>query len=192
MNLTLVTPPPEEPVTLAELKLAARIVADQWDSLLSDLIVSARQLVELKTRRQLVTATWRADLNGFGGLDWLPKPPLQSVSAITYPDGDGTTQTLATSVYEVLTPEDGVGLVRLKYQQAWPTPRGDLGGVRVTFVAGYGLADRVPPGLKTAIKFLAIHWFDNPGLVSASPLAEIPDTVAALISPFRFILPLVE
>lgn len=55
-----------EPVTLAEAKAHCRIQFDDFDTLISDLIVTARQDIETRLRQALITQTWRLYLDGFG------------------------------------------------------------------------------------------------------------------------------
>lgn len=64
-SFELVTGPAVEPVSLAELKLHARIDGADEDALLSSLIVSARQYVSEATRRALVTETWSLTIDGW-------------------------------------------------------------------------------------------------------------------------------
>ncbi len=111
--------------------------------------------------RALINQTWRADFSQFGTIMRLPLAPLQSVTSVTYYDGDNAQQTLATSVYGVHTDSRGP-FVELLYGQAWPTiyPRRDA--VSVTFVVGYGAtADSVPARLKAAIRLHVAHLYET-------------------------------
>ena len=87
----------------------------------------------------------------------VPKPPLQSITSITYVDEDGATQTLATSVYSVDAPTGPTcarGRIYPKYEQEWPTTRCEPGAVTVTFVAGYGTTGAsVPARLKMGMLY---------------------------------------
>lgn len=65
MRLTLITPPAEEPVSLADAKLYLRIDIAEEDSLVSSLIVAARVYCENYLRQALITQTWRLDLDSF-------------------------------------------------------------------------------------------------------------------------------
>lgn len=80
----------------------------------------------------------------------VPKPPLVSVSSITYVDASGVTQTLATSQYLVDTAQQ-LGRITPSYGNIWPIIRQQLGAVAVTFVAGYG-ADGTASTFPAAIK----------------------------------------
>lgn len=124
--------------------------------------------------RALVTQTWRLDLDGFpcggryvpgrGMVDEraikIPLPPLQTVSSITYVDTNGDTQTLATSVYQVVNRQRQPSMIVEAYGQSWPSTRNVPDSVSVTFVAGYGAAADVPADIVDAIKIL-VHDMDR-------------------------------
>src|SRR3954471_23227089 len=103
MGLKQTVAPAIEPVTLQEAKDFARVDGLEDDGLIASLIVTARQLAELATRRALITQTWVLKADAFprarGNGGWrfarrnapddsirLPLPPLQSVTSIRYVD----------------------------------------------------------------------------------------------------------
>ncbi len=55
--------------------------------------------------------------------------------------------------------------------------------------AGYGdAATDVPEPLRQAIRLLTAHWYDNRGLAAIGhETAVLPQTVAALIAPYRML-----
>jgi uncharacterized phiE125 gp8 family phage protein len=126
------------------------------DTLITSLIKSARQWVEKYLNRQLITATWYLYLDAFPAVDYirLPLPPLQSVTAITYTDTDGTAHTLAATEYDVDTYDQWAPKVSLKYGKSWPsTTLRPYNGVCVEFVCGYGAtAISVPENIVNACK----------------------------------------
>jgi uncharacterized phiE125 gp8 family phage protein len=141
-SLSLVTAPTEEPITLAEAKhqLGIATAITYHDDELGRLIKAARKDAEEKTHRQILTATWELNLERFpagSGRIYLPLPPLQSVTSVKYYDTDGDQQTVAETVYKVLTgPEPGE--VALKQGQVWPTDLYDEAEpITIRFVAGY-------------------------------------------------------
>lgn len=80
MPSVLVTAPGSEPITLAEAKLHLRVETAMTDddTLISALIVSARQAAETITRRALITQTWKL------ALDQFPAPGVNIGSANWY------------------------------------------------------------------------------------------------------------
>lgn len=164
MSLVQTIAPTEEPVSVAEAKAHCNIESDftEDDTLIEALIAAARESCEAKTGRQLVGATYVLRLSGFpcGDEIELPKPPLGSVTGITYVDTDGTTQTLSTDVYEH-DPYTTPGRIVLKYAQVWPSTRDQRNAVAITFEAGYGGASEVPNLLKQGVLMRIAHWYEN-------------------------------
>lgn len=98
---------------------------------------------------------WQERGGGWGTYDIsvirLPRPPLQAVTAVTYVDQTGVTQTLSPSVYQVDTQQEP-GRLAPAYQQVWPTTRVQMGAVQVTFLAGYGPATSVTVSISTGVQ----------------------------------------
>lgn len=118
---------------------------------------AARDRCELATGRALLTQTWELVLDAFPAASCieLPKPPLQSVTSITYSDTAGDSQTLAASEYVVTTPAGpraARGRIGLAFGSQWPSTRGEIGDVVIRFVCGYGdAAANVPELLVSAM-----------------------------------------
>jgi uncharacterized phiE125 gp8 family phage protein len=189
MGLTPLVAPAVEPVTLAESKLQCRQDGSADDTLITALIVAARQSAENRTGRALVTQQWRFDLDRFP-VDTLelPLPPLQSVQSLTYLDGDGVRQTLAASEYEVIANETP-GVVLPAYGKSWPACRQTPGSVQISFTAGYGAAANVPQAIKQWMLLNIGTWYDHRESVdvgSSTEPAVMPYT-EALLDPYRII-----
>lgn len=185
-GLKLVQAPSGEPVSLQEVRDWLRLTPDQteFDPLLQSLIPAARGLLEVKTARQFLQATWRLSLPGFPGDGLsepvrLPWPPLISVGAVEYVATDGTLTTLATTLYEVDVDAEPAEIWPA-YAAYWPLTRPGPRAVRVTYTAGYGLAADVPQGVKTAIKMTVAHWFEHPEAVMPGSFDELPLAVQSL------------
>lgn len=191
MNLTLVTAPTQEPITLDEAKSHLHLDADDEDDLVSSLIVVARQWIEGQTRRALYAQTWTLDIDD--GWPWielpsgyrfriiLPLNPLISVSSITYNDGSSPLSTLASSQYTVVARKYG-SFIAPAYGVTWPAVRCVPNAVSVRFIAGDG---DPPKPLVHAMKLLVSHLFENRDVVSAQDLREVPYSIEALVSPYR-------
>ena len=174
---TQLTPPAAEPLTLAEAKLHLRVDAGitDDDSLISALIVTARQQAEHRTGRALVTQQWRYSVDTLpaDSLD-LPLPKLQSVQAVTYLDNNGTRQTLANTEYDVIT-DELVGRVIPAYGKSWPSCREHPGSVRVDYTCGYGAASDVPFSIKQWMKLMIRAAYDNrSAIVEGQAMRDIP------------------
>jgi uncharacterized phiE125 gp8 family phage protein len=133
MALSLVTPPADVAVTLADAKAQCRIDADQHDEdgLVDGLIQAATQHVESFTHRALITQTWDETFDGFpcgyDGEIWLSKPPVSAVSSLSYIDSAGATQVWASSNYTKDLPVRPVGASRAHRGRVQHPVSGDAG-----------------------------------------------------------------
>ena len=186
MSLVQTVAPSVEPVTTTDQKNWMRVDGSTEDTLIGNLSAASRAWFEMSTGRQCITATWVYKLSTFPVGDLvLPVSPLQSVTSITYVDTDGATQTWSNSEYTVDTASD-IGRVRPNYDIDYPSVRGYIGDVTVTFVAGYGDASSdVPDGALTAIKVLASNWFENRESNAAIKLHEVPMALQTLVWQFK-------
>lgn len=179
MPLLVVTPPATEPLTLVEAKLQTRVTHAHEDDLLNALIATAREWIEQRTWRQLVSATLQLRMDRFpaGREIVLPRPRLVSVSSIQYLSG-GVWTTLAADRYEVDT-TSVPGRLRLD-DAGWPAIDDALGAVRIQFVCGYGTAADVPGPIKMAMRLLISGLYD-----SRSQLPELTaESALSLIDPY--------
>lgn len=195
MALSLVTPPTGEPVTLEEALDHVRLPQDAPDSAVVEaLITAAREYVEIQTGRQLLTASYSLTLDHFP--HWrvpvsLPMPPLQDVTAITYLDAAGATQTWAAGQYVVDAPA-GPRCLEGRFYPAldcdYPDTAARRDAVTVAFDAGYGTAADVPQAIKQALLLLVGHYYENreASVVGAGSftVATLPMAVDALLAPF--------
>ncbi|TIN02690.1 MAG: hypothetical protein E5Y34_06585 [Mesorhizobium sp.] len=165
--LTLVTPPDELPVSLAEARAQLGIATTTvHDAMINRLIAAVTAKLDGESGmlgRALVTQEWQLTLDCFPTEIVIPLPPLQSVEEITYLDVAGNEQTLATDKYTVL----GIaGSKRTRivpaYGKAWPATRDFAESVTVSFTAGYGDdEDAIPEPLRAAILLHVGHLFEN-------------------------------
>jgi uncharacterized phiE125 gp8 family phage protein len=185
--LTVNTAPTTEPVSTANAKIYARIDGSDDDTLVDVLIGAAREKIEQITRRALLTQTWDMYLDAFPWGDIIvPKPPLQSVTSITYTDTDGATQTWSSSEYTVDTDSEPARIVTA-FGEDYPDTRDVIKAVKVTFKAGYGdAATAVPDAIITAVKMLVMTWYDHRDtVIEGTSAQEVPNTVDALLSSYR-------
>lgn len=190
MNLTQITPPTEQPISLDQLKTHSRIDINDHDTLLDALIGAATEHVEAHTRRALCTQTWRLTLDEWPAGDTivLPLPPLQSVTAVRYIDEDGATTTWAASNYVVDTDSEPGRVVR-KRGVSWPSVAlREASGVQIEFVCGYGGMGEQPLAIKQALLLLCGNWYENTEAVLIErglSTHVLPFGVDALLWPLR-------
>jgi uncharacterized phiE125 gp8 family phage protein len=186
MALKIITPPAVEPVTMAEVKLHLRVDGNDEDPLLTGLIQAAREHVEIVLlHRALVTQTLEYVISSWPCLRGiqLPRPPLASVTTIKYKDATGLVETTWSATQYVVNTDVSPGEIVPAYGCSWPSATlYPSGGIRVRYVAGYGLAAAVPQAIKAAILLLVGHLYENRQLASDKVLTEIPFAVNALCS----------
>jgi uncharacterized phiE125 gp8 family phage protein len=180
--------PTAEPLTRAEAREHLRLDEGDYDNIIDGLIVAARQYAETFTRRQLVTATWQLAAFDFAcGVDALRllHGPVQAVTAFTYVDTAGDTQTLTTAGYTAVLDPEGAYVVPA-YGTTWPSARCHAESVLVTYRTGYGAPTAVPQAIKQAMLLLIGHWFANPEAVNVGNITTKLDfATEALLWPFR-------
>lgn len=155
LNLTEVTAPTEEPISLAIAKAHLRIDGSDSDTWINAAIETARRYVEGYTGRAMIARTNRIDLRHWDSDVRIPKPPLISVDSVKYYDTTNTQQTWASTNYEV----DKVGgRILLAYGKSIPSSYDRFDSWQVTYQCGYEstssplvLYENVPEGLKSAM-----------------------------------------
>jgi uncharacterized phiE125 gp8 family phage protein len=163
-SLTRTVAPASEPLTTAEAKTHLNIAASDTshDSYVAALIQKAREQVEHDSGMALITQTWTHvsdDFEDYGDGIQLTRRPIQSITSIVYKDNAGTATTLPTSVYAL---DAARQRILLKYNQLWPTVRGDWDAVTITYVAGFGdNASSVPMLAKQCMLLLIGYDFEN-------------------------------
>lgn len=168
MRLQKVQAPTGDPLTLEEAKLFLRVTQDREDDLIMELVAAATRRFEAYTGRQVITARWRLFRSAFparGRSLEIPRPPLQSVSAVQYLDPSGTLQTWPTSAYRVSTFSGDLappGLIVPAPGEEWPeTAPGDPAAVQVQFTAGYGAASSTPAAVKQAVRQILGGYYEH-------------------------------
>lgn len=186
----LVTAPAVEPVTLTDAKSQIRVDMDDDDPLIATLVTAARQMCEEQTWRALVTQTWDLYLDQWPGMDYIvvPRPPLLTVTSITYRDENGNTATLSSDWYRVETAFEP-GRIVLKPNYDWPSTTLDTGlPIIVRFTCGYGAtAASVPEPLRQGMRLVLGHLYENREavVVSGFQAVNVPLTVDWLWRPYE-------
>jgi len=190
MGLTLVTGPAQEPLTLEQAKLHARIDTDDDDKLIVELIKAARRWVETQTHRALITSTWDYSvdwnwpINNIGQQKIrLPINPVASITSIVYQDGTSPDPTLAAADYTAVLGDFNSYIVPA-YNVEWPTTRCVPEAATVRFIAGQAVG-AVDPALLMGVTMLFTHLYERRDAAVEKALHEIPYGVEALISPYR-------
>lgn len=185
-SLSRTAPPTVTPVTLEEVRAHVRVEEDDNEiAYLGSLVAAATGYIEDRRGEALLDQQWTMTLDAFpwsNGPICLPRPPLRSVTAITYVDTQGATQTLSPSLYRVIAAAKPAEIHPV-YGTTWPSTLTDPGSVAVVYRAGYGTAgSAVPEGLRQACKIMVATWFEQrESLVVGAGVAKVPHTADALI-----------
>jgi uncharacterized phiE125 gp8 family phage protein len=155
--------PTFEPVTVAEAKKQCELAdgVTHHDEHLSQLIKLARETVEHDTGIVACTGTFVYRMTDWPCADWFTLPdvrPISSVTSIVYVDSAGASSTFSSGDYTLDT-NAVKPFVKLNYGDSWPTLRGDINGITVTFVAGYANASLVPQLFKQACLLVIAREF---------------------------------
>lgn len=180
----LVITPPEPLVTLAEAKAhLRRTLIDDEDTLIEGLINAATSHIDGPhgwLSRAVGQQTLEFRSNVFCGVDRLPCGPVQTIEEVRYVDVAGVERTLPDTIYDL---SDDRFL--LAPGAAWPRVNGSANGVRVKYVAGFA---NVPAAIKQAALLLIGQWFAVREATNVGNIVnELPFSVRALLSPYRFI-----
>lgn len=182
------TLPPDEPLSLEEVKANLRVTSLDEDDLIEGLIAAAREHVEqvtglVLTAREVVQTA--ADFGRYG-LD-IRAWPIRSITSVGYVDTHGTAQTLTSVGYVASLVQRPVRLVPA-FGTAWPSLAGLPAAVVITLQAGYATPVDVPAPIRQAMHLLVAHWYANRSAVIAGGQAaavEVPMGVAALLASYR-------
>lgn len=168
--LERIVAPASEPVSLSDAKQYLRVEHSADDTLIGQLIVTARQMAERYLRRSLITQTWKMS---FGGVleseTRLAYGPVQSVTEITLIDADGAAATLSAALYRLNATKELV--LTNDYFSADRT--------QITYVAGYGAAADVPGPIRQGMLMHLAALYDQRGV------GDMPDAAIALYRAYK-------
>jgi uncharacterized phiE125 gp8 family phage protein len=180
-QLTVITEPTKEPITLAEAKQALSIEDNNDDARIINMIKSARYMAELFTGLKLYTQTIDRSFDDWPGSTFsLDVWPLQSIDSLNYYDtsSPSTEQTLTVNDdYYADTTTKGGRIVQIN---SWPTTAIRPNAVRVRMTAGYSDIDNIPEYIKDGIKAYVVYLYDM------DPMTK--DIAEQLLWPARTIL----
>lgn len=170
--LARVVEPASEPVTLAEAKLYLRVDGTSEDTLIADLITSARIAAEDYLNRSLITQSWKLAYNGCAAEQVrLPRGPVIAISSVTAIDRAGAPTVINGSTYYIDASRE-----MLVFDSAVLAHR-----VEIVYSAGYGDAAAVPRPIKYAILAHVAALYERRG----EGEDRLPPQSIGLLAPFR-------
>lgn len=177
-NLSIITPPAEEPVTFAELRQQIRDVRLEEKTLVERYARESREMLEGVCRLTMVSTVYEVQYDDFNyGELKLPARPVLSaadVASVKYLDSNGAEQTLSPSLYTVNVKQPYSTIV-FDSEAVLPTLDDVPNAVRIRFTAGYGDASAVPDALKVAIAERTATKFENrESIIVGKTIATMP------------------
>lgn len=191
-KLVLQTAAAVEPISLTEAKTHLRITGTEDDTYIARLITAATSTVQNRYWTQICTATFDEYFDAWPASQFsLRKSPTLTVTSVKYTDTAGVSQTAATTVWEQAD-ENSQGIVRLKYDQTWPSGlRGQADDIVIRYTAGYGDASATPEPIKQALLMVVADMYAFRESVSTYRLHinqydTIAQTIDALMSGYSY------
>lgn len=195
LALKVVTAPPKEPVTLDEAKVHLKVEYPDEDAYIDALIKSARMEVEEYLGRALVETEFDYQLDAFPcGAILLPRPPLLSVTSVTYVALDGGAPIAWDAANRRVDAVSEPARITPAYLKSYPSTLAVTGAVTVRFKSGFCAAadepdEEIPEPIRLAI-LMAIHKaHSNRNPVVIGTIVEELPTIRNLLAPYRFLLP---
>jgi uncharacterized phiE125 gp8 family phage protein len=171
MMLKLLTPPPFEPLTLAEIKEYMRVDHDDEDAAIARCFSAAVGFADGLDgflQRALIDQTWQLTLDAFPVHEiQIPLPPLIEIVNVFYDDPGGIQQVVDPGQYSVDAISEPSWIVPVGN---WPSTFNGINSVRVVYRAGYVDASvspnigEVPEDIKQALLVYAISLYDERGV----------------------------
>ena len=205
-NFVVTVPPGVEPISVGEAKQHLRQDAPDDDTLISGLIIAAREQVERMTSRALITRTIEFYRDQFPGIPpWpnspvieLPQPPLIAVTGLSFIDSAFANHNWTVSGNNLLDETGAVnahwdnvnepGRIMLAYSQVWPNRvLKTVNALKITYTAGYGPDPvNVPQAAKQAMLLLIGSWYTfRESLEAGAASMPIPHGVDMLLGPLK-------
>lgn len=161
-RLSVVTPPTVYPVSVADVKLHARVSGTAEDSLISHWIAAGTELAEAYLGTAYGLQTLEMALHDWpdGDLIPLPRTPVASVDSITYRPEGGEDTTLDPSAYR-LSVSGWSPYIVLDAAQDWPAVVLDnFDAIKIRFEAGTAAAT-APACVQDAIYLYCTWRYEN-------------------------------
>ena len=187
MGLKLITAAGSEPITLTQLKAQCRVDTTDDDAVLTLAIAAARAKAENYTGTAIISQTWEQTLDAFPEAEIeLLKPPVTSITSLTYIDTAGATQTISAGNY-ALDAGTFPGWLLPAYGYEWPETREQANAVTLRYVTGYADATAVPGDMRAWLLMTAAFIYaQREVMVLGGKVAEIPSRFCdSLLDPYR-------
>lgn len=178
-------------VSVAEMKTHLKIEQSftDEDDYIEALLQAAQTMVESITWRYLNANTvsfsdsmWPED-----NIIYLVRGPVWKVESFTYLNGDGDTVAMSTGVDYNFDIYNEVGRIKLL---TTPSLNKDvLNPINITYKTRWNVNDTenvIPESVKTAIKLMGAHWYENRQDVQVGQsVSDVPKTSEWILNPYK-------
>jgi hypothetical protein len=208
--LLTIVPPTSEPVTLAQMKLFARVDFPDDDTLWPTLIASARHWCEVHCQRRFMLRTMRLLMDFFPGyVDFkmagqkvsspfvsgsnavlvgiryaiaLPYPEVRGVVQFMYQDENGNPQTMIPVTDYIQDIQSQPARLMPLFGSMWPVARVVANAVQVDYLTGYG--GNIVVGVTAGSAAIAGYLFNSNmvGLKFTVPQAGDSEGLSSLVT----------
>lgn len=196
-GVRVVTGVDTEPVTLGMAWAQLKIVPDgdplssPYDDWLETIgIPAAREYCENYSGLSIGLKVLELGTNGFpeGGIQLL-SDPVDSVSMVTYIDGEGVTNVMDEAAYElsyvVVNNFSRLWYLNPAYGTSWPAARNSANSVRVEYTVGYTAENPIPGVVRSAVLVMLGHLDANREDTTPVAVHEIPNGVKCFLDQVR-------
>ena len=169
-------------VTSTEAKQRIRVDHSEEDSLITDYIAAATELVSAMTGLVLGAETWQFKVGPQRDALLLPVAPVNTVTTIAYLDQTEVVQSANVGDF-VLYADPVRPSLRPGRGKVWPAAADRDDAITITVSAGL---TALPPSLKTAILMMVAHWYrTREPVIIGMTSSETPFALNALIEPHK-------
>lgn len=185
IDVILIDPPQEEPITLAEARLRCRLPDpprdEAQDQALGAMIRTARAYVEAATGLALCPQGVEDLHDRWSRLFDLQRNPVRRVLAIRYTDPAGEEREVDPGIYVLDTSHRHRAQVFLRPHEVWPAARHDEpGNIRIRYEAGFTPREMPPALREAALALVASLWARG-----ETDVLSVPSEVDNALYPYR-------
>jgi uncharacterized phiE125 gp8 family phage protein len=189
MILELVTAPTLLPVSVTEAANFCKVNTSDDNQAIETIIQAARDKCEALAYRTLLTTTLDLKLPSFPRVIDLPRPPVASVTSVSYYDLDNVLKTLTVTTQYLTYCGNKTARVYLHNGGTWPSTYDRPDAVVVRYVAGWTAASLVPSCLRQWVLEAVSTMYQNREMMVTGTIAtELPrEFCAGLLDPERLV-----
>jgi len=182
--MRLLTAPTAEPVTLDQVKFAARLTGTTaFDAMLPVYMQAAREIAEMETRWRWMQQQWRIERYDWPSACEVLELGGATAVALSYWSTSNSWAPMDGGSFGWADADPGVVIGPL-VGQSWPSLGDVPAGPRVRIDITVGVADpaAVPAAIKTFIMAMVAYWVENPQAYTERPHMATPAALALLDS----------